>query len=258
MKFRPCIDLHEGQVKQIVGSSLNDNPDAPPLTNFVAKQPATYYAKKYKQDRLTGGHIIMLGKNNEKAAKEALQVYPKGLQIGGGITDKNAKQWLIAGADKLIVTSYIFQNGEISWQKLQTISALIGKENLVLDLSCRFRNGKYYVVTDRWQHFTSLLISSETMQKLAGYCSEFLIHAVDVEGKQQGMDAKLITLISQCSPITTTYAGGIKNLQDIKQLAKLANNKLDYTVGSALDIFGGKSILYQELVKLNNGESIKM
>lgn len=252
MRFRPCIDLHNGKVKQIVGSSLSDTDQHSVVTNFEAEFPSSYYAEMYKSDALTGGHVIKLGPNNEEAAANALKSYPGGLQIGGGITPENAKFWIDCGADKLIVTSYIFENGDISWEKLKEITEVVGKERLVLDLSCRKREGKYLVVIDRWQTFTSLEVSEETLHKLSKYCCEFLVHAVDVEGKQQGIEAELVEQLALWSPIPMTYAGGISSMADLELLAKAGKGKIDFTVGSALDIFGGNGITYQEVVNWQN------
>ncbi len=248
MRFRPCIDLHNGKVKQIVGSSLSDTDQNSVVTNFEAEFPSSYYAEMYKNDGLTGGHVIKLGPANDDAAANALRTYPGGLQIGGGITPENAQQWLDYGADKVIVTSYIFENGDISWEKLEKMTNAVGRDRLVLDLSCRKRDGKYLVVIDRWQTFTSLEVSEETLHTLSKYCCEFLVHAVDVEGKQQGVEAELVEQLALWSPIPMTYAGGISSMDDIEVLAQAGQGKLDFTVGSALDIFGGKGVTYQEVV----------
>ena len=166
MKFRPCIDLHNGQVKQIVGSTLTDDQKDSSTTssslntNFETDRPASDYAKMYLKDKLMGGHVIMLGPGNEEAAKSALQAYPQGLQIGGGINDKNALEWLQAGASHVIVTSHVFCDGEINMSRLQQMVDICGKERLILDLSCRRKPNNndddqdYYVVTNRWQSFT--------------------------------------------------------------------------------------------------------
>ena len=252
MRFRPCIDLHNGKVKQIVGSSLSDSDNESVVTNFEAEFPSSYYAKMYKSDELTGGHVIKLGLGNEEAAVDALKAYPGGLQIGGGITPDNAQYWLDCGADKVIVTSYIFTNGELDWYKLKKMTETVGKKNLVLDLSCRMRDEKYMVVIDRWQTFTSLEVSKVTLETLAEYCDEFLVHAVDVEGMQQGVEAELAKQLAEWSPIPMTYAGGISSLGDIDLLEKAGKGKIDYTVGSALDIFGGNGMTYQQVVNLQS------
>ncbi len=240
-RFRPCIDLHNGKVKQIVGGTLEaDGTAAEPVTNFVSSRGAAYYAGLYKADKLTGGHVIMLGPGNESAALEALRAYPGGLQVGGGINPENARRYLDAGADKVIVTSCVFREGKIDRDALKKMVTAAGRDKLVLDLSCRRRNGKYLIVTDRWQRFTEEEIGAKLLNDLAENCAEFLVHAVDVEGKQAGPDPELVALLSAGSPIPTTYAGGIRDLDDIAVIAKASNGRLDYTVGSALDIFGGR------------------
>ena len=246
MKFRPCIDLHHGKVKQIVGGTLSDGTD--PETNFVSEQPPAWYAERYRQDKLIGGHVIKLGPNNEAAAKEALSAWPGGLQVGGGITADNASDWLQAGAAQVIVTSYIFQNGQISESRLAKLVAATGKEHLVLDLSCRQKNGIYYVVTDRWQCFTEIAVDAQSLHQLSEYCSEFLIHGVDVEGKQQGMDEQLIELLAAHSSIPCVYAGGVRCFEDLEKLQLAGNGKIDVTIGSALDLFGG-NMSYQKVVE---------
>ena len=246
MYFRPCIDLHEGKVKQIVGSTLRDNKS--PKTNFIADMPASYFAEKYQSDNLSGGHVIMLGPNNVEAALEAIKTYPRGLQIGGGINLENAPEWLDAGASHLIVTSFVFHDGQIDWLNLKKLSSTVGREHLVLDLSCRKENSFFRIMTERWQSPTEETITNETLEKLAEYCSEFLIHATDVEGKQQGINSELVRLLGECTPIPTTYAGGVRSQRDIDQIGKLGLGKIDFTVGSALDIFGGKTLRYNDLV----------
>ena len=248
MDFRPCIDLHGGKVKQIVGSSLNDSGNGL-KTNFISDKSPAYYAEMYRRDQLSGGHVIMLGPGNDAAAKSALNAFPGGLQLGGGINADNATHWLEQGASHVILTSYIFKDGEFNRDNLDRILEAIGKDKLVLDLSCRLKNGKYYIVTDRWQKFTRIELTPDTLRELGSSCAEFLIHAVDVEGKQSGIDCELIKLMAQHSPVPCVYAGGIASFDDIKQIKKLGGGKVAYTVGSALDIFGGKSLKYTELVK---------
>ncbi len=253
MKFRPCIDLHDGCVKQIVGSTLHD--DSRELqVNFTAAQPPAYFAELYKQDGLSGGHVIMLGSGNEAAAAEALAAYPGGLQIGGGITAENAGGWLDRGAGAVIVTSYVFNNGMIHEDRLQSMVDAVGQDRLVLDLSCRRRGNEFFVVTERWQNFTEAVISEEMLQYFAQYCFEFLIHGVDVEGKCAGIDDDLVELLGRFSPIPTTYAGGVRNEADILRVKKLGRNRLDVTIGSALDIFGGSGITYDRAVRFNRRE----
>ena len=209
--FRPCIDLHEGKVKQIVGGTLESQTGAL-RTNFISERPAAWFAELYRRDGLIGGHVILLGPGNDAAAREALAVYPGGLQLGGGVNADNVKAWLDAGASHAIVTSWVFREGRVDWDRLNALLAQIGKSRLVLDLSCRKRGAEYFVVTDRWQKFTELALSSETLQTLARSCAEFLIHAVDVEGLCRGIDSELVAKLAEWTPIPTTYAGGAKSL----------------------------------------------
>ncbi|MFA7347063.1 MAG: phosphoribosylformimino-5-aminoimidazole carboxamide ribotide isomerase [Desulfurivibrionaceae bacterium] len=254
MKFRPCIDLHQGKVKQIVGSSLSDGEQGSLTTNFASDQPASHYAEMYKADRLFGGHVIMLGPGNEAAATEALQAFPQGLQVGGGITADNAAHWLDLGASEVIVTSAVFKDGVVHEDRLAELVRRVGKERLVLDLSCRKKGDAYYIVTDRWQKFTQVTVSAQSLEYFAGHCREFLIHAVDVEGKCGGIEEELTSLLGRFSPIPTTYAGGVKNLADLYRVKELGLNRLDATIGSALDIFGGTGITYAEAVAFNRQE----
>lgn len=247
MRFRPCIDLHQGKVKQIVGGTLTD--DSQSLKeNFVSDHDAAYYAELFKRDGLTGGHVIMLGPGNETEALKALAAYPQGLQVGGGINAANAGFFLDHGASQVIVTSYVFRDGVIDYQNLNSLVKAIGKERLVLDLSCRAKGGTYYVVTDRWQKFTDFEINETNLADLAAYCGEFLIHAADVEGRRQGIEEDLVVKLGLWVTIPTTYAGGIKDLADIDLINRLGRGKLDFTVGSALDIFGG-SLAYEEVIR---------
>ena len=250
MRFRPCIDLHHGIVKQIVGSTLRDGTD--PTTNFEADKPATYFADLYRQDGLYGGHVIMLGPDNEDAATEALAAFPNGLQIGGGMTPKNGPLWLQRGAAGVIVTSYIFEGGRLHHNRLQQMVDAVGAEHLILDLSCGKRDDRYVAMTNRWQTYTDFEISRDNLTLLAASCCEFLIHATTVEGKQQGIDADLVALLGDITPLPTTYAGGIHSMQDITMIRQLGQGRLDYTVGSALDIFGGQGLRYRDLVNLTS------
>ena len=248
--FRPCIDLHEGKVKQIVGGSLSDH--AGDLrTNFVSDRAASWYAALYRRDGLQGGHVIMLGPGNEAAAREALSAYPGGLQVGGGMKHENARAWLDAGASHVIVTSWVFRNGMLDAERLAELVKLIGKDRLVLDLSCRRRGLDYFVVTDRWQKFTELPVTAATLSHLANSCAEFLVHAVDVEGLCLGVDEDLVRLLGQFSPIPATYAGGAKSLQDLETVTRLSGGRIDLTIGSALDIFGGTGVRYEDAVAFN-------
>lgn len=254
MKFRPCIDLHNGQVKQIVGSTLSDDNTAALATNFASELPPAHYAALYRRDNLTGGHVIKLGPGNEAAAKEALSAWPGGLQIGGGITTDNARDWLAAGASHVIVTSFVFTDGNVHENRLHDLVKQVGKKRLVLDLSCRKRGDDYFIVTDRWQKFTQVTISEQTLAFFAGFCDEFLIHAVDVEGKSAGIEEELADKLGRWTPIPTTYAGGVRSLADLRLVKRIGQGRLDATIGSALDIFGGKGISYAEAVAFHRGE----
>lgn len=249
MRFRPCIDLHQGMVKQIVGKTLSDATPSHLETNFQAEKPARWFAELYRRDKLLGGHVIKLGPGNDDAARQALEAFPQGLQIGGGITADNAKYWLDAGALALIVTSWVFYDGNVNETRLRQLSKLVGKERLVLDLSCRKQNENYLIVTDRWQKFTKESITFELLDHLSQYCCEFLIHAVDVEGQCQGIEKDLLALLGRWSGIPITYAGGIHNFEDIETIRSLGRGRIDFTVGSALDIFGGRQLKYNQLVE---------
>lgn len=246
--FRPCIDLHEGRVKQIVGGTLGE---AGLRTNFVSEKPAAWFAELYRRDGLTGGHVIQLGGGNEDQARAALAAYPGGLHLGGGVNAGNARSWLDAGASHVIVTSWVFREGRVDWARLEGLVKLIGKDRLVLDLSCRRRGGDYLVVTDRWQKFTDLVVNAETLRIFSQYCAEFLIHAVDVEGLCRGIDGELVEKLGQWSPIPMTYAGGANSLADLAEVTRLGQGKVDLTIGSALDIFGGSGVKYEECVRFN-------
>jgi len=239
-------------VKQIVGGTLGADPGRL-QTNFVSDRPASWYAELYRRDGLKGGHVIMLGPGNETEARAALRAYPGGLQIGGGVNLENAPGWLEAGASHVIVTSWVFRDGGVDWARLSQLADAIGKARLVLDLSCRRRAEGYFVVTDRWQRFTDVAISQESLQKLAAWCAEFLVHAVDVEGLCRGIDQELVTSLGQWSPIPTTYAGGASSLADLEAVTRLGRGRIDLTIGSALDIFGGKGVRYEEVVAFNRG-----
>ena len=255
-KFRPCIDLHDGRVKQIVGSSLSDS-GAGLKTNFETDRSPAWFAELYKKDSVRGGHVIMLGKGNVDAAKAALAAYPGGLQVGGGITADNALEYLNAGASHVIVTSWIFPEGKLDRERLERLSQTVGKERLVLDLSCKRvsdpedTNPRWKIAINRWQTLIDIEITAETLEDLSRYCDEFLIHAADVEGKQQGMDDELIMFLAEYSPIPCTYAGGAKSLKDLEHCKKISNGKIDLTIGSALDLFGGKGVKYEDCVRFN-------
>jgi phosphoribosylformimino-5-aminoimidazole carboxamide ribotide isomerase len=220
-------------------------------TNFVSTHSAAWYAELYRRDGLRGGHVIQLGPGNEDAARAALQAYPGGLQIGGGIHLDNARLWLDAGASHVIVTSWVFREGRVDWERLKTLVAAIGRKRLVLDLSCRRRAGDYWVVTDRWQTFTDEKIRLELLQQLAPFADEFLIHAVDVEGLCQGIDSELVQQLGKWTPLPLTYAGGARSLADLEEVTRLGQGRVDLTIGSALDIFGGTGVRYADAVAFN-------
>ena len=248
--FRPCIDLHEGKVKQIVGGTLSDS-GAGLRTNFVSERPASWYAELYKKDGLKGGHVIQLGVGNESAARAALAAFPGGLHLGGGVNLDNARGWLDAGASHVIVTSWVFRDGQLDFDRVRALVAAIGKERLVLDLSCRVRDGKYWVVTDRWQKFTEFEVNRHELERLSAFCDEFLIHAADVEGLCGGVDLELVQRLAKDSPIPTTYAGGARSALDLEEVTRIGGGKIDLTIGSALDIFGGTGVRYEDCVAFN-------
>lgn len=246
MEFRPCIDIHNGKVKQIVGGSLIDVGNQA-QENFVAEQDAAFFAKLYHDAGLKGGHIILLNsvdseyyEETKRQAVQALQAYPGGLQVGGGITPDNAGEYLEAGASHVIVTSYVFKDGKIHYDRLEQLVSAVGREHLVLDVSCKKVGDNYMVVTDRWQKLTEEVVNVELLDRLAGYCDEFLIHAVDVEGKGNGIEQELVTMLGQWNRIPITYAGGIHSYEDLEIIREKGQGYLNFTIGSALDIFGGK------------------
>ncbi|EFJ42035.1 hypothetical protein VOLCADRAFT_107427 [Volvox carteri f. nagariensis] len=254
IRFRPCIDIHKGKVKQIVGSTLKDLPETQGSvselkTNFVSDKPSSWYSELYRKDGLTGGHVIMLGADeaSKQTALEALRAWPGGLHMGGGVTADNAMEYLDAGASHVIVTSYVFREGRLEEDRLKQLVKLVGKQRLVLDLSCRQRDGQYWVVTDRWQRFSSLALSPGSLAALAASCDEFLVHGVDVEGMQLGIDEQLVALLGEWSPLPVTYAGGARTLEDLERVRVAGRGRVDITVGSALDIFGGK-LKYNDVV----------
>lgn len=255
MRFRPCIDLHDGRVKQIVGSTLRDEASQSPETNFVSAEPPEHYAEMYYRDGLVGGHVIMLGPHNEAAARAALVCHPGNLQVGGGINATNAASWLETGAGKVIVTSAIFEDGMLSMNRLRELSQVVSPEHLVIDLSCKcLSDGTYRVACNRWQTVTETVVNAAVFGMLAEYCSEFLVHAVDVEGKQGGIDRRLAEKLSRECPLPVTYAGGARTMADVWALKEAGNGRVDVTVGSALDIFGGSGIRYEDLVAFDRGE----
>ncbi|KAJ8697855.1 Enzyme that catalyzes the fourth step in the histidine pathway [Pleurotus ostreatus] len=266
-RFRPCIDLHDGKVKQIVGGTLTDHESEGLKTNFVSTKSPGEFARLYHDNGLEGGHVIMLGKGNEEAAMDALKAWPGGLQVGGGINEANASKWIEAGASKVIITSYLFPNGKFSLDHLKAISTLVGKERLVVDVSCRRRDDKWIVAMNKWQDPTDMEVNEESLSLLSEYCSEFLIHAADVEGLCQGIDEELVQKLGQWVRIPTTYAGGAKgefcgftvtqtlnnasDISDMDLVDKLSEGRVDLTFGSALDIFGGTLVKFEELVRRN-------
>ena len=249
MRFRPCIDLHGGVVKQIVGTTLSDTASDGLTTNYRAHKPAGWFADLYRQDNLTGGHVIQLGQGNQAAARSALSRWPGGMQVGGGIDADNAADWLDAGASHVIVTSWVFHDGRIHMARLKELIRKIGKAHLVLDLSCRQRGDSYVVATNRWQTFTNETVTYTLLDRLSNYCDEFLIHAVDVEGRCAGIETELVAYLGRWDGLPLTYAGGISSQQDIDLIDALGNGNLDFTVGSALDIFGGIGLRYADLAR---------
>ena len=250
--FRPCIDLHQGQVKQIVGGSLNDQGAD---TNFVSSHDASYYAELYRQHDLRGGHVIALGPGNQEQALKALNAWPGGLQFGGGVNAENAASYLEAGASHVIVTSYLFEDNEFSWERLDAIKAETGAERLILDLSCRRTDRGWNIATNRWQTVTQTAIDSSTLAELSKHCAEFLIHAADVEGLQSGIDEELVQLLGNLCKIPVTYAGGARTLEDLELVDSLSRGKVDLTIGSALDIFGGEGVTLDECIDWNRAQS---
>ena len=251
-RFRPCIDLHEGRVKQIVGSTLRDS-GAGLETNFVSDRSPSWYADLYRRDGLRGGHVILLGPGNEEAACEAVSAFPDGLHVGGGIRPSTAERYLNAGASHVIVTSYLFDSGgSFSQGCLDEMVAAVGRDRLVIDLSCkRVPDGGWVVAMNRWQTLTDLKIERSTLIFLADHCAEFLVHAVDVEGKCGGIDEELTQFLGETSRVPVTYAGGISTLEDLRKIDRISGGRVDGTVGSALDLFGGSGVRYEDCVAFN-------
>lgn len=254
MEFRPCIDIHNGRVKQIVGISLRDQGDTA-RENFVSQQDGAFYARLYKEQNICGGHIILLNsveseyyEATRKQALLALKEYPGGLQVGGGITADNAASFIEAGASAVIVTSYVFRDGKINYENLDKLVQAVGKEHVVLDLSCRYREDGYYIVTDRWQKFTDEKMDRELLDRLSDSCAEFLVHAVDVEGKSSGIEIDLVRLLGEWGKIPITYAGGVHSFDDLDAIYRIGNNRLNVTIGSALDLFGGP-MSYEKVIQ---------
>lgn len=259
MEFRPCIDIHNGKVKQIVGGSLSDLGDRA-QENFVSEQDAAFYAKLYQKYKLKGGHIILLNaadspyyEATKAQALAAVGAYPAGLQVGGGITAENAAEYLDAGASHVIVTSYVFREGRIDYDRLDRLVQAVGKAHLVLDVSCRRVGEKYLVVTDRWQKLTEEAVDAELLEKLSAYCDEFLVHAVDVEGKARGIEQELVKAIGNYTGNPVTYAGGVHSMEDLLLLKKLGQDRMNVTIGSALDLFGG-SMRWADVLSVCSGK----
>lgn len=245
MKFRPCIDIHNGKVKQLVGGSLQDDRDQA-QENFVSEKGAAYYARLFQKDGLKGGHVVLLNpasspwfEEDWQQAAAALAAYPGGLQIGGGVNADNAASYINAGASHVVVTSYVFKDGEVQWKNLEKLAGAVGRSRVVLDVSCRKKDGKYYIVTDRWQKFTKVQLTEEILYWMREYCDEFLVHGVDVEGKASGIEDALVELLSDVPGIPITYAGGISSLEELERFRRISGGKLDFTIGSALDLYGG-------------------
>ena len=212
MEFRPCIDIHNGKVKQIIGGSLNGTTAA---ENFVAEQDSAWYARFYQEQGIRGGHVILLngvGTEGYEATKEqalmALRAYPGGLQVGGGITPENAEVFLDAGASQVIVTSYVFREGRIDQERLDRMVQAVGREHLVLDFSCRKKAGtedaSYYIVTDRWSRYTDTVMDKEMLMEYEQYASEYLIHAVDVEGHASGIERGVAEILGSYRGVPVT------------------------------------------------------
>ncbi|KAI4663410.1 Histidine biosynthesis bifunctional protein hisB [Alternaria triticimaculans] len=252
-RFRPCIDLHAGSVKQIVGGTLNTTTPDVLKTNWTSEHPSAFYADLYKQHDLTGAHVIMLGPGNDQAAQEALEAWKGGMQVGGGITEKNAAEWIERGADKVIITSYLFPSSTFSMDRLRAVLHALDndKTKLVIDLSCRRKDDKWFVATNKWQTITDFELNQESISLLEPHCSEFLIHAADVEGLQRGIDHELVTKLADWCSIPVTYAGGGRSIEDLELVKELSKGKVDLTIGSALDIFGGTGVKFHDCVKWN-------
>lgn len=254
MEFRPCIDIHNGSVKQIVGSSLRDSGDRA-QENFVSEQDASFYAGLYREYKITNGHIILLNpfgssyyEETKRQAIAALRAYPGGLQVGGGITPENAGEYLDAGASHVIVTSYVFKDGRVEYERLKELVRKIGKKNLVLDLSAGKKDGRYYIVTDRWQKYTKVELTGRILDEFSSFCDEFLVHAVDAEGKADGIEEELAGLLGNWGKIPVTYAGGVHSYNDLRLLKKIGQDRVNVTVGSALDLFGGP-LKFEEVLR---------
>ncbi|KAJ2971576.1 hypothetical protein NUW58_g9377 [Xylaria curta] len=216
----------------------------------------------------------MLGPGNDGAAREALAAWPRHLQVGGGINDKNAALWIENGASKVIITSFLFPDGKFSQERLDAVLTALGgdKNKLVIDLSCRRQDDdRWFVAMDKWQTITDMEITQgefnifrfsmyhladeavceESIRSLEPYCSEFLIHAADNEGLQKGVDERLVEKLAAWCAIPVTYAGGGRNLDDLELVKRLSHGRVDLTIGSALDCFGGSGVKFDDCVKWN-------
>lgn len=261
MEFRPCIDIHDGAVKQIVGSTLSDE-TGKAAENFVSDRRPEYFANLFREHGLTGGHVIILNKAgtpeyeaSKRAALAAARAWSDAFQIGGGMNPENAQSFLEGGAGAVIVTSYLFENGRFSNDRLQAMEEAVGPGHLVLDLSARKEaDGQYHVVIDRWQTVTDFILTPDVLYELSSSCTEFLIHGTSVEGKKAGIDEGLVELLGKCSGKPITYAGGIGSLDDIERIRELGCGRVNFTVGSALDIYGG-DLPFAEVVRVAKGSS---
>ena len=262
MKFRPCIDIHNGKVKQLVGGSLQDDRDQA-QENFVSEKGAAYYARLFQKDGLKGGHVVLLNPASSpwfeadwQQAAAALAAYPGGLQIGGGVNADNAASYINAGASHVVVTSYVFKDGEVQWKNLEKLAGAVGRSRVVLDVSCRKKDGKYYIVTDRWQRFTKVQLGEEILYWMREYCDGFLVHGVDVEGKASGVEDALVEMLASVQNIPITYAGGINSLEELERFRQLCGGRLDFTIGSGLDLYGG-TIPYEEVKNYSGADKAR-
>lgn len=266
MRLRPCIDIHNGKVKQIVGGSLRDDGNCA-IENFVAEKSAADFARFYHKDHLKGGHIILLNpagspyyETSRNAALEALHAEPGDFSLGGGVTPENAWDYLNAGASHVIVTTYVFSEGRFNRQHLEQMVSAVGKKHLILDLSCRRKDNGFYIVTDRWQKWSDVKLSVHVLRKLSEFCDEFLIHGVDAEGRQSGPQLELVDLIAAAFTgekqwlFPVTYAGGIGSFQDLEAVRNHGKGMVDVTIGSALDLFGGR-MAYRSILEMCGRET---
>ena len=262
MKFRPCIDIHNGKVRQIGGGSLQDERDRA-QENFVSERSAAFYADLFRRDNLKGGHVILLNppsspyfEEDRRQAADALKAWPGGLQVGGGVTAENAPSYIEAGASHVIVTSFVFNDGEVQWKNLEKLASAVGAGHVVLDVSCRKKDGKYYIVTDRWQRFTKVQLGEEILYWMREYCDGFLVHGVDVEGKASGVEDALVEMLASVQNIPITYAGGINSLEELERFRQLSGGRLDFTIGSGLDLYGG-TIPYEEVKNYSGADKAR-